>query len=133
MAVPPEEVERLNEKMGLVTVPENAKEMGFWRRERGLFGWDAARERMAAEVVAKRGIMTQSQTDACVLYMGGAAKCAYYLGFASCRLCGVQLGVSDMLTPDKKWIFPEKWQHYILKHGVKPDEAFIKDAVAWRD
>ena len=62
------------------------------------------------------------------------------MGYASCRLCGGVnprtkkfeglLGTSDMLTPDEKWVFPEKWQHYIIEYGVRPfPEKFIEDAI----
>jgi hypothetical protein len=126
-------IEEINSRLGLVTAPSSAKRMGFWKERRGSFRRQDHRRRMAAEVEATRGIMTQEQIDACMVYMGAAMKCAAYLGFASCRLCGEMLGTCDMLTPNKKWIFPEKWQHYILLHGVKPDAQFIRDAVSWAE
>ena len=37
-----------------------------------------------------------------------------------------------MLTPDHKWMYPQKWEHYIIEHSVKPDnEHFIQDAIVW--
>jgi hypothetical protein len=55
-----------------------------------------------------------------------------YKGSAKCRICGAKLGSSDMLTPDMKWRFPEKFQHYITKHDVvPPSEPFIDSAVRW--
>lgn len=41
---------------------------------------------------------------------------ARYRGYATCRVCGAQLGSMDMVLPG--WVFPEKAEHYIEKHGV---------------
>ena len=39
-----------------------------------------------------------------------------YLGWADCRICGVQLGTRDLTGWGFLW--PEKAEHYILEHDV---------------
>ena len=113
-------------ELGFVDAPIGAKKMGFWNALRtDVPNW------YAKEVMRKVGIMTQEELTACTEYMAAAKNCAAYMGSANCRLCGCGLGSCDMLTPDEKWLFPEKWEHYIMIHGVRPDEEFIQDAMAW--
>lgn len=118
------------EKLGFVKAPESAKKMGFWKQESSPF-WKDTKRRQEREVLEARAAMTPEEVDACVRYMGYASRCAAYMGHANCRLCGEELGSCDMLTPDKKWVFPEKWEHYIVLHQVRPDEQFIRDALSW--
>ena len=40
-----------------------------------------------------------------------------FFGFANCRLCGEELGNTDLTDPNNKYLFPEKWEHYIEKHN----------------
>ena len=46
-----------------------------------------------------------------------------YMGYSSCRLCGMQNGNKTFYTDLFAW--PEGYQHYIQKHGVKPSAAFV--------
>jgi hypothetical protein len=39
-----------------------------------------------------------------------------YMGFANCRICGIELGTQDLGGCGFVW--PEKAEHYILAHGV---------------
>lgn len=39
-----------------------------------------------------------------------------YLGWADCRICGVQLGTKDLMGWGFMW--PEKAEHYILEHDI---------------
>jgi acyl-CoA synthetase (AMP-forming)/AMP-acid ligase II len=69
---------------------------------------------------------------ACLKYLQTGRTSKRYKGYAKCRLCGTRLGTTDMITSDGKWIFPEKYEHYLIEHKVKPNKAqFIRDAVAW--
>ena len=69
---------------------------------------------------------------ACLKYLQTGRIKRRYKGFAKCQLCGIRLGTKDMITSDGKWIFPEEYDHYLIKHKVKPDRAqFIKDAINW--
>jgi hypothetical protein len=66
-------------------------------------------------------------------YIENSHKIESYRGEATDRIDKTtELGNSDMLTPDFKWIFPEKHEHYINKYSVRIDnEEFIKDALIW--
>jgi hypothetical protein len=123
---------KLTERKAAGIPKPEPKRMGFWK----LDSWDSedAEDARDAEVREKCGIMTDRETVACLAYMEAASTTASYMGWATCRVkdCGTQLGTSDMLTPDGRWVFPERWDHYILAHGVRPDEAFIQDALVWK-
>jgi hypothetical protein len=54
-----------------------------------------------------------------------------YMGKATCRLCGEKLGSKDYYSPDGKWKFPEKFEHYLVEHDIKPYQQFIDDAKEW--
>lgn len=55
-----------------------------------------------------------------------------YKGYSQCLLCNARLGVRGIVSPDSKWVFPEGFSHYILKHSIKPNKLkFIKGAVLW--
>lgn len=47
-----------------------------------------------------------------------------YRGWADCRICGEHLGSSDY--SDKKYTWPQGYEHYIQKHNVVPPKDFIK-------
>lgn len=69
---------------------------------------------------------------ACIKYLQAGHKHKGYKGWANCRLCGIRLGTYDMITPDRKWIFPERYDHYLIGHKIKPNKLqFIIDAVNW--
>jgi hypothetical protein len=70
--------------------------------------------------------------QACLKYLQAGRKHRGYKGWANCRICGACLGTYDMITPDKKWIFPEEYDHYLTEHKLKPNKLqFIEDAVKW--
>lgn len=89
---------------------------------------EAAREEVL-RYVAQMHPMTRAHV---LHYMASSRVWERYMGWAECRLCGAHLGSADMITPDGRWVFPEKWEHYIIAHGVAPtDPDFSVDAVAW--
>lgn len=49
-----------------------------------------------------------------------------YRGFANCRICNERLGSADFTDPKNKVLFPEKFEHYVEKHNVLPNEEVIK-------
>lgn len=49
-----------------------------------------------------------------------------------CEACDKLLGSCHMVTPDFKWVFPQRWEHYIIEHNMRPtNERFIQDALSW--
>lgn len=54
-----------------------------------------------------------------------------YRGMAICRICKEGLGNTDIVGPDNIYMFPEKYEHYIIKHNVKPPQHFIDHCVNW--
>lgn len=56
-------------------------------------------------------------------YLDSCKAIDHYKGSALCRICKEWLGSAD--CSDGTYIFPEKYQHYILKHNVKPPGDFI--------
>ena len=100
--------------------------MGYWNTP-----YEDGPDARCKEVVQHIAPMTNHLVDALVAYMDAGDFCTQYRGFAGCRVCGTTLGTMDMVTPDRKWRFPEKWQHYIQAHGVRPPEAFVEDALRW--
>jgi len=104
------------------------RQMGFWKTDD------------PNEVLARQIPMSDQELGACLRYMMFARIRQEWRGYANCRfpLCGgkngwTTLGSRDMITPDGKWVFPEKWDHYITEHGIRPDDDFVKDALAWVD
>jgi hypothetical protein len=74
----------------------------------------------------------EAEKKAVLAYIYYAMPCAHYRGWANCRICGKNLGSSDMLTHDGRWRFPEQFEHYIIEHGLRPpSKPFIRDAVGW--
>jgi hypothetical protein len=76
--------------------------------------------------------MTDEERTACIEYLKAGNVGISYRGFAGCRICGKQLGTRCNITPDGKWRYPHKWDHYVEEHGCRPPkEEFIQDALAW--
>ena len=53
----------------------------------------------------------------------------HWKGDAACRLCDERLGSACL--SDGKYIFPEKFEHYLIEHDVKPPKEFIENA--WKN
>jgi hypothetical protein len=100
------------------------------------------------EVLDHEGPMTDEEREAVLAYMAAATNLVQWRGSAGCRLCpsmkeqGVtnlndhvgHLGSQCLITQDRKWKFPQKWEHYITEHDIRPTKAqFIEDAVAWKE
>jgi len=100
--------------------------MGFWS-----CGYADSQNKRAQEALDCVNFMTKEEVSALLTYIKNSCMCESYMGFADCRVCGLRLGTMDMETADKKWIFPEKWEHYITEHGVRPAEEFVQDALTW--
>jgi len=101
--------------------------MGFWKIE-----WDKDNtQERKEEVLAKVAPMTTLEKSSVLVYMGRSSILHRYRGMAACRVCGTHLGNADMLTPDGLFTFPQCWDHYILEHVVRPDDAFVEAAKKW--
>ena len=115
-------------------IAETLQSMGYWEEERFLSVLKPTENpRAKQEVLEKVSLMATKERDAVLSYMNAGELGIAWMGYAGCRICGEQLGTTCQMTPDKKWRFPEKWQHYIVEHNVKPDEEFIKDAMIWAE
>lgn len=132
-------MEALKNMIGIKREQRDLPVMGYWQLASG-------HPRARQEVERHIKPMTDLEKTAALAYMGHAIRGPGYRGSAWCRVCpsmkeqGIRnvnhgvghLGSCDMITPDGKWRFPEKWEHYITEHGVRPTkEQFIRDAVAW--
>ncbi len=58
-----------------------------------------------------------------VRHVQAAPKYLGYKGFARCRICEETLG-TQCLT-DGTYVFPQKYDHYIEAHNLRPPQAFI--------
>ena len=98
--------------------------IGFWKNNAGT-------EEGRNEVNSFHGSMDDAETKCIIKYIEASEKGMGYMGWASCRACGDRLGSRDMSTPDGKFMFPQGYEHYILKHYVRPPEEFIRAATEW--
>lgn len=70
------------------------------------------------------------ELKACLYYISKSRQVKRYKGWANCRLCGKRLGSCDMETPDGKFLFPQRFEHYLIEHNVEPPRrSFIKAAI----
>jgi hypothetical protein len=77
--------------------------------------------------------MTLEEKEIILEYMSTATEKDCYMGRANSRMDGSMLGSCDMITPDDKWIFPEKWDtHYVDKYNICPPREFVEDAIKWK-
>lgn len=103
---------------------ELEKKIGFWKN-------DSNTEEGRKEVEAAQGSITDEERKAIVSYIESSKMSVGYMGWANCRVCGERLGALDMRTPDNNFVFPERYEHYITEHNVRPPEDFIKAAIVW--
>ena len=85
------------------------------------------------EVIAARGNLTREETNAVLEYIKMSKAGRRQRGWADCRACNKHLGSCDMETPDRRFIFPQQYEHYILVHKVRPPQLFIDAAIEWID
>lgn len=103
------------------------KRVGFWSSPaQSLEG--------TQEVRVAAGHLTDEETTAILSFIEASKVHASYRGFAGCRVLGCRewLGTCDMVTPCGEFIFPDKYEHYLVMHGVRPPEDFIQAALAWQ-
>jgi len=104
----------------LAKLTENAPRMGYFETHD------------PAEALVLVAPMTEAEKSACISYLKAGGWGVGWMGYAACRICGQCLGTSCNLTPDGKWRYPARWEHYVEVHGCRPpSEKFIRDALAW--
>jgi len=118
--------ERFREEERRMNHVQDLPGMGYWQVD-----YLEGPEARSREVMGCVAPMTEGEIQALVSYMDAGVIGIQWRGIAMCRICGEMLGSACMTTPDDKWRFPERWQHYITEHGVRPPEEFIRDALAW--
>lgn len=65
---------------------------------------------------------------AVVEHLKAGKICHMWLGYAWCRLCGCNLGTCCMT--DGTWQWPQKVEHYLTEHLVKPPAEFVEHVLA---
>lgn len=71
------------------------------------------------------------QRRAVLAFIKAGVKVNQTRGWANCRMCGEPLGSCDLILPGGKYLCPDKYDHYIKRHHVKPPKKFINAAVSW--
>lgn len=100
------------------------KKIGYWKSSSYTFAG-------IAEVIAARGKMTREEINAVIKYIEMSKGGRRSRGCANCRACNNRLGSCDMETPDERFVFPQRYEHYILVHEVRPPQLFIDAAIEW--
>lgn len=59
-------------------------------------------------------------------YLSKGSEAIHWMGYSSCRICGLTLGVSCLT--DGVYIWPEKLEHYILEHKISLPIDFLQHA-----
>jgi hypothetical protein len=109
--------------------------IGYWKSD---FRDTKARKEEAEKLIDKEWAKT-FRAKYIIRYMQAGYKTTHYMGYANNALWDKSqayelqcLGTNDMMSPDGKYQYPEKWWIYVEQYGVKPDdEQFIKDATMW--
>lgn len=88
--------------------PPDLRRMMYWGRSAGARPQDHVRDDVPA---------VQRRSVAFILQNGKDAHPSVgTMGWASCRICGANLGSRDLTAFGFVW--PEKAEHYIVAHGV---------------
>lgn len=58
-----------------------------------------------------------------IKYLENGKVSARYRGSSRCRFCGISNGSYD--KTDNVFVWPSGLTHYLIEHGVKPDQEFI--------
>ena len=107
-------------------VNRNAKltKVGFWenpsRTDAGI-----------REVHDAFGFMNPVEVRAVLRYIKASKEGRAMKGTACCRACDERLGSCDMYTPDERFVFPQRYEHYVITHNVRPPEEFVVAAMKW--
>ncbi len=105
---------------------ESLPSMGYWKEDSL-----SPRGQLKVEVDQHVAPMTKREIRALVAYLDAGIEGINWRGLANCRVCNLTLCSRCLISPDKRWRFPEGWSHYVVEHSVRPPAAFIADAMAW--
>ncbi len=56
-------------------------------------------------------------------YLDSGKEHEAYLGWSSCRLCGISNGSRELT--DGKYLWPSGYSHYVRDHKIRPPQSFI--------
>lgn len=107
---------------------DSIEKVGFWTNPANESGYN---EVVRAWEESQRRPMSTAEYKAVLSYIEQSKAKTHYFGFAICRGCGCELGHSDMISPDGLFLFPEKYEHYIIKHQIVPPNNFIRAAMEY--
>lgn len=83
-------------------------------------------------VVKEYGLIALDEKSYVMQYLYAVKEYVGYRGFANSRMDGSMLGTRDMITPDMRFIFPEKWgEHYVGQYNISPPQEVIDAALKW--
>jgi hypothetical protein len=72
----------------------------------------------------------ESDRTAVVRHLRSGIAIRSFSGWATCRLCGKQLGTTDL--SDGTWAWPAKLEHYVEAHDVRlPDDFVSRSGESW--
>ena len=66
----------------------------------------------------------RQERDIVARYLGLGRIVKVHSNQASCRMCPGSYGSADLT--DGEWHWPEGLVHYLVRHDVRPDSAFVR-------
>jgi hypothetical protein len=60
-------------------------------------------------------------------YVSGGTHGRAYMGYSTCRICGVQNGAGEL--SDGTYVWPEGLAHYLQEHDVRLPNEFVRHAL----
>lgn len=75
-------------------------------------------------------LWSEQERNAVVRYLEQGKRVMAYLGFSTCRFCKMDNGCAEF--SDGVYVWPEGFKHYLLQHGVRPPQKFVRWALRTR-
>ena len=94
--------------------------IGYWRNERHPEYPDPAA--LVDET------WSDDERDLVGIYLMSGTSLRAFMGYSSCRICGVLNGTGEFT--DGEWAWPEGLAHYVLDHNVRLPEEFVRHTKA---
>lgn len=103
-------------------VGEPRKMLGYWKDK-----WNRKGEYRYPSLPDPHDFIDKSwdkkERDAVIAYLKSGKRNSSWMGFSTCRICGIHNG-TQCLT-DGTYIWPQGFAHYVEQHYVKPPQEFI--------